>query len=88
MISLITHDFPYEPLLMSLINHDSPSSFMAAPDLSMSRCTMVGTAISEGEATAEPLARPGRVKLPKMELLYHISGHILGGHSLKFRPKK
>jgi len=23
---------------------------------------------------------------PKMEVLYHISGHLLGGYSLKFRP--
>ena len=25
---------------------------------------------------------------PKMEVLYHIFGHILWGYSLKFRPEK
>ena len=28
----------------------------------------------------------GIKKDPKMEVLYHISGHILLGYSLKFRP--
>ena len=25
---------------------------------------------------------------PKMEVLFHMFGHILGGYSLKFRPEK
>jgi len=29
----------------------------------------------------------GDLQDPKMEVLYHISGHILWGYSLKFRPE-
>ena len=47
-----------------------------------------------GSAVPNPLTHGTLVKDqwefqdPKMEVLYHISGHILWGYSLKFRPKQ